>query len=228
MPRYSNAFDQTFCHHQLLSTRCITCSAAHARNSFGAAMRSRNLFAAAIFLRLVLLAFGTWQDNFSRVKYTDIDYKVYTDAARYVTLGESPYLRSTYRYTPLVAMLLTPNIWIHEVCGKLIFSMADIGSAALMDRLMQERGVSGQQERLLSLSVWLFSPFTATISTRGNGEALVTLMLLEMLLLMHKGMHVCIYVCTLVQGRYEPSIASNTLVYKRSLWVAVSKVMNAT
>lgn len=153
----------------------------------------------AVFLRLALLAFGTWQDAVSKIKYTDIDYKVYTDAARYVTQGESPYLRSTYRYTPLVAMLLAPNIWIHEVCGKLFFSAADIVSALLMEKIMRTRGAS-ETERMLGLSVWLFSPFTATISTRGNGEALVTLMLLAMLMLMYKGMYTGAHACMVGKG----------------------------
>lgn len=83
------------------------------------------LFSAAL-VRLALIAYGEWQDRHMLVKYTDIDYLVFTDAASFVADGRSPYLRYTYRYSPLLAYILVPNTWGFPAFGKLVFSMADI------------------------------------------------------------------------------------------------------
>jgi phosphatidylinositol glycan class M len=69
-------------------------------------------------LRAALIAWGVVQDTYLQVKYTDVDYNVFTDAARFVVAGESPFLRSTYRYSPLLAYVVLPNILVTSIWGK--------------------------------------------------------------------------------------------------------------
>ena len=91
-------------------------------------------------LRTALLCVGAWQDAHGRIRYTDVDYDVFSDAARAMAAGGSPvrvlarrqnkgpclrclcaaltrpsaqYERATYRYTPLLAAALLPNVWLH-------------------------------------------------------------------------------------------------------------------
>lgn len=52
--------------------------------------------------------------------------------------------------------------------------------------LLRRRGAALRLQRW-GAALWLFSPLTATISTRGNGEALVTCMLLGLLLALDAG-----------------------------------------
>ncbi|KAL8449327.1 hypothetical protein Emed_003208 [Eimeria media] len=53
------------------------------------------LFAAAAVIRALLVVYCEWHDRNMKVKFTDIDYKVYTDAAQRVLEGGSPYERHT-------------------------------------------------------------------------------------------------------------------------------------
>ncbi|CAG8566978.1 1756_t:CDS:2 [Acaulospora colombiana] len=112
-----------------------------------------------------------------RVKYTDVDYRVFSDAARFVTLGESPYKRPTYRYTPLLAYLLTPNIYIHKSFGKIVFALADIVVGVLIHKILCLRGLE-KQKAVNHSALWLLNPVVANISTRGNAESLLGAMVL--------------------------------------------------
>lgn len=144
------------------------------------------VFTSAILLRVILLLYGLIQDKYSPLPYTDIDYFVFTDAARYVSNGHSPYLRETYRYTPLLAWLLLPTAWPGAVWfsfGKVLFAVADIVAGWLIVLVLRSAAGGGMAtDRALKFaSIWLLNPMVATISTRGSSEGLLGVMVVALL-----------------------------------------------
>ena len=132
---------------------------------------------AALLLRICLIAYGEWQDKNMLVKYTDIDYHVFTDAARHVVEGNSPYLRPTYRYTPLLSVLLTPNITLHMCFGKVLFVLFDVLAGYLLYKILCVRGCPDRKAVMASW-LWLFNPLPLTVSTRGNAESIMAVLVL--------------------------------------------------
>lgn len=64
-----------------------------------------SILVAAVVLRIGLIAYSEWHDTHSVVKYTDVDYRVFSDAARF-TLNPNPELGNVARgplghYLPL-------------------------------------------------------------------------------------------------------------------------------
>ncbi|WAR12760.1 PIGM-like protein [Mya arenaria] len=122
-------------------------------------------------LRLGLLLYGEWQDRNMAVKFTDIDYHVFTDAARFV------YQRATYRYTPLLAWLLQPNISVNPAFGKLAFIILDIFTGFLIYAITSSNGVSAKLSTFCS-ALWLLNPLPMTVSSRGNAESIMSALVL--------------------------------------------------
>ncbi|KAI7180322.1 glycosyltransferase family 50 protein [Hortaea werneckii] len=157
------------------------------------------VYTAAVLLRLALLVYGRWQDSNSPVKYTDIDYLVFTDAARYVSIGRSPYDRTTYRYTPLLAWLLYPTTWGGPwfEFGKCLFAFGDILTGFLIARSLMEQAGFSKERALKYASIWLLNPMVANISTRGSSEGLVVAMVVPILLQVLRGR---IWICGFLLG----------------------------
>ncbi|VDM25852.1 unnamed protein product [Hydatigera taeniaeformis] len=107
------------------------------------------LLSGAVVLRLGLFVFSLWQDATrwpdGQLRFTDVDYDVFTDAAKAMAMGANIYeTRPTYRYSPLIALILCPGYFISSVFrlsapfysvayafGKVVFLSADIFCALL-------------------------------------------------------------------------------------------------
>ncbi|KAI6242802.1 GPI mannosyltransferase 1 [Aphelenchoides fujianensis] len=122
----------------------------------------RRLYLTAFLCRLLLVFYARVHDYIFKVKFTDIDYTVFSDAANHVRNGRSPFDRATYRYSPVLAFLLVPNS-VYQEFGKLLFCAIDVLTGWLLFSIGST-----------ALSVfWLFNPFIMIISSRGNADTVV-------------------------------------------------------
>lgn len=168
----------------------------------------------ALAIRIGFILFGLVQDYFAEVSYTDIDYKVFTDAARHVLNGKSPYERHTYRYSPIIAYLLVPNIFTFNLFGKFFFSVCDVLVIDLVYKILKLDGLTGSQCKFYSF-FWLYNPLSIIISTRGNADSLAALLVLSTLLLFKEKK---IFLCGILHGfsihlRFYPIVFSLALYF---------------
>lgn len=142
----------------------------------------KTIFFSAILVRALLLVYGEWQDMNFAVKFTDVDYHVFSDAAMHIVEGRSPFLRPTYRYTPLLTFLLTLNHHLFYSFGKVVFVCCDLCVGLLIHQILSLRGVE-KSKMIFSISLWLLNPLTATVSSRGNAESILAVLVLSTLYL---------------------------------------------
>ncbi|KAI8912170.1 PIG-M-domain-containing protein [Powellomyces hirtus] len=134
----------------------------------------------SILFHGAFLIYGSIQDRHPVVKFTDVDYLVFTDGARYVSSGASPYLRATYRYTPLLAWLVGPNVTVHPLWGKVLFCVCDVLTGWFIYAVLCLRGMEGGRAAKYA-AVWMLNPFVVAISTRGNAESVVSVLVMATL-----------------------------------------------
>lgn len=104
---------------------------------------------------------------------TDIDYKVYSDAALYA----SPYDRATYRYTPLLAYLNAFNYSLHETVGKLFFALFDVLAIYLLYAILSRHNNPQFQKTSLfnadlTAKLYSYNPLFIYLTVRGSCESI--------------------------------------------------------
>ncbi|KAG7349237.1 mannosyltransferase PIG-M [Nitzschia inconspicua] len=114
------------------------------------------------------------------LSYTDIDFLVFTDAAKYIQQGQSPYDRHTYRYTPFLAGLLAK--FPHREVGRYLFCVADALCGWIILSLRQSQAkkdgnnIENWKVGLGDALWWLYNPLAINICTRGSSESLMVLL----------------------------------------------------
>ena len=104
--------------------------------------------------------------------------------------GGSPYARSTYRYTPILAFLLIPNVTLTPLFGKFLFSAFDVVAGQLIYAFVKDSlrsalgGVGGpggrgvEAKARMAALAWLYNPLVVGVSTRGSAEAVICALVL--------------------------------------------------
>lgn len=127
----------------------------------------------ATFIRLCLISYGNFHDEKFDVPFTDVDYKVFTDAGRHVFEGNSPYKRHTYRYSPIIAYLMIPNILWKEF-GKVLFCVFDVLITLALRTLVKRQLRMFKKSESIATHCslfWLYNPMSIAISSRGNADS---------------------------------------------------------
>lgn len=178
----------------------------------------------SFLLRLIVILITTTLEESSNLvgslKYTDIDYYVFHDAAEYITLSRSPYERLGYRYPPLLALLVTSNIYIHRLSGKFIFAAFDslitYVTYEFLNEFEEKNNTTKSRETAKRwATIWTFNVVSINICTRGSADSITNffvIVLIHVLVNLNDIMFSGAILGFLVYWRIYPVIYITTIV----------------
>ena len=151
------------------------------------------------------------------MEYTDIDYHVVSDGSKYLINFESPYNRETYRYTPLLALIMIPNHIINYNFGKVLLCFTDVLVGLAIEVLLViqntnkprnvDNSITNEEDlpviyrneivdkclRYLNNPfaktsiIYLYNPIAIAICTRGSSDCIITLLVIMTLIFIELG-----------------------------------------
>ncbi|VEL16053.1 unnamed protein product [Protopolystoma xenopodis] len=106
----------------------------------------------SFIFRLGLLFFSVWQETVrwpdGQLRFTDVDYDVFSDAAAALVLGRDIYtVRPTYRYSPFIAGLLAPAHWLFPSLQPLLIE-------AKLQHPIEQKGINASERNRVISNIW--------------------------------------------------------------------------
>ncbi|TXT07267.1 hypothetical protein VHUM_03437 [Vanrija humicola] len=158
---------------------------------------TRALLLLSLAIQLALLAYAAYVDahpeRFGGLAYTDVDWRVVADGLG-ITANPSPsqlaqgawapgfvgspYHRATFRYTPLLVLVLAPAL-VAPLAGRLVL----VALTLALPPLLLSAGADFWKTHLL----WTLNPIVLNITTRGSPEALPCLFTAALVVALRKG-----------------------------------------
>ena len=187
-------------------------------------------YATSLAIRYLIIIITEYLYYNHGVLYTDIDYHVFSDGAKHVAKLESPYERETYRYTPILAALMVPNIKIWYPIGKFFLSTIDVGVGYLIELLLKYQNVEIAEEKTFNDVIkdkkdeayygyaslfYLYNPLTVVICTRGSADCIITFLVLLSLIYLEKKNY---YLSALIYG-FAVHFKIYPIIYAPSLFL---------
>ena len=184
----------------------------------------------SLFMRYIIIIITEYLYYNYGVLYTDIDYHVFSDGAKHAAKFESPYERETYRYTPLLAILMIPNIKIWYPIGKFLLSTIDVGVGYLIEKLLRAQEKQLKEDRTFNEILkaendeayynyaslfYLYNPLTIVICTRGSADCIITFLVLLSLIYLEKKKY---YLSALIYG-FAVHFKIYPIIYAPSLFL---------
>jgi phosphatidylinositol glycan class M len=184
----------------------------------------------SLFIRYIIIIITEYLYYNYGVLYTDIDYHVFSDGAKHAAKFESPYERETYRYTPLLAILMIPNIKIWYPIGKFLLSTIDVGVGYLIEKLLRAQEKQLKEDRTFNEILkaendeayynyaslfYLYNPLTIVICTRGSADCIITFLVLLSLIYLEKKKY---YLSALIYG-FSVHFKIYPIIYAPSLFL---------
>ena len=166
----------------------------------------------SLFIRYLIIIITEYLYYTYGILYTDIDYHVFSDGAKHITKFESPYERETYRYTPLLAILMIPNVKIWYPIGKFLLSTIDVSVGYLIEKLLKIQSKQSNEEKTFGEVLkeerdeafycyaslfYLYNPLTIVICTRGSADCIITFLVLLSLIYLEKRKY---YISAVIYG----------------------------